>query len=107
MVGNLTAVQQDQCSILIQWNPPYLLPGLIPSVSYKVYINGEMIQDDISTTNYTYYPFDEGVYNISIQAFHQLILGDVATTMVNYCKGKLIECIAKLIKFDRKSNPSI
>ena len=93
LVGNLTAVQQDQCSIFIQWNPPYLLPGL--SVSYKVYVNREMIQDDISTTNYTYYPFDEGVYNISVQGFHQLIHGDVATTMVNYCKGK---CNAKFLK---------
>ena len=53
-LDNLTAQQQDQCSILIEWEPPYLLPGL--SMSYKVYINKEMIQDDISTTNHTYYP---------------------------------------------------
>ena len=83
-VRDLIAKQQDQCSILIEWEPPFLLSPEL-SVLYKVYIDGEMIPDDISDTHYTYCFFDEGPYNISIQAFHQLILGDIATTMVNYC----------------------
>ena len=73
-VVNLTAVQQ--CGIFISWEPPYLLPGL--SVSYKVYINGEM---NISTTNYTYYPMKltNTTYNITVKAFNDSIIGDAAS----------------------------
>ena len=85
-VRELTAAQQDQCSLLLQWKPPFLLPGL--SVSYKVYMNGEIIQNDVINTDYTYYPVDERLYNISIQAYYQLLFGNIATTMVNYQKGE-------------------
>ena len=83
-VRNLTAKRHGQCTILIQWEPPFLLSPEL-SVLYKVYIDGEMIQDDISDTNYAHCFFDKVPYNISIQAYHQLILGDLATTSVNYC----------------------
>ena len=56
------------------------------------------MQDDMPNTNYTYYPFDERLYSISIRAFYQLLLGDIATTMANYQKGK---CNAKLLKLKK------
>ena len=89
-VCNLTAEQQE-CGIFISWKPPYLLPGL--SVSYKVYINGEMIQDDISTTNYTYYPTvtSSTVYRISVVAYNESVGdGPPADTMADFIIGKLL-----------------
>ena len=90
-VVNLIAVQQqDRCrhSIFIKWNPPYLFPGL--SVSYTVYINGEMIQDDISTTNYTYYPMEltNTTYEITVLAFSDLVIGNTSTIETNFIVGK-------------------
>ena len=97
-VVDLTAVQQE-CDIFISWQPLYLLPGL--SVSYKVYINGEMIQDDISTTNHTYYPTvtSSTVYSISVVAYNESVDdGPPADTMAyfNICKLLYI-CIIMLL----------
>ena len=79
-VVDLTAVQQE-CSIFISWEPPYLLPGL--SVSYKVYINGEM---NISTTNHTYYPMKltNTTYNVTVKAFNDSIIGDATSIEALY-----------------------
>ena len=90
-VVNLIAVQQrDQCrhSIFIKWNPPYLFPGL--SVSYIVYINGEIMQDNISTTNYTYYPMEltNTTYEITVLAFSDLVIGNTSTIETNFIVGK-------------------
>ena len=85
-VVGLTAVQQE-CGIFISWKPPYLSPGL--SVSYKVYINGEM---NISTTNHTsYYPTvtSSTVYSISVVAYNESVGdGSPVDTMAyfNICK---------------------
>lgn len=88
-VVDLTAVQEDQCSISIQWNPPYLLPGL--SVSYDVYINGDLIQDDISTTDYTYYPMrlTNATYNVTVRAFNasDSIMGEAISIEALYQTG--------------------
>ena len=56
--------------IFISWKPPYVSPGL--SVSYRVYINGEM---NISTTNHTYYPTvtSSTIYNISVVAYNESV----------------------------------
>ena len=86
-VVDLTAVQHVQeCSIFVSWEPPYLLPGL--TVSYKVYINGEMIQDDISTTNYIYmyYPMKltNTTYNVTVKAFNDSIIGDATSIEALY-----------------------
>ena len=89
-VVDLTAVQQE-CGIFISWEPPYLLPGL--SVSYKVYINGEMIQDDISTTNHTYYPTVTSgtVHSISVVAYNESVGdGPPVDTMVYFSIGKYV-----------------
>ena len=95
-VGNLTAVeQQDHCSILIQWNPPYLLPGL--SVTYKVYINGEIIQDDISTTNYTYFLVDNGLYNVTVTNFYDTLTGNPAVISYHHMHMRGILYIIKSI----------
>ena len=87
-VSDLTAEQQE-CDLKVTWEPPYLLPGL--SVSYKVYINGEMIQDDIPTTNHTYYPTvtSSTAYSISVVAYNESVGdGPPADTMAyfNICK---------------------
>ena len=87
-VVDLTA-QQQECGIFISWEPPYLLPGL--SVSYKVYINGEMIQDDISSTNHTYYPTvtSSTVYSISVVAYNESVGdGPPVDTMARFNIGK-------------------
>lgn len=86
---HLTAVQQDQCTIVIQWNPPYLLPGL--SVSYKIYINGEM-QDDISATNYIFYisNITDAIYNIKVISYNDSISGESSTITVKYKTGTKI-----------------
>ena len=79
-VVDLTAVQQE-CGIFISWETPYLLPGL--SVSYKVYINGEM---NISTTNLTYYPMKltNTTYNVTVKAFNDSIIGDATSIEALY-----------------------
>ena len=79
-VVDLTAVQQE-CGIFISWKPPHLLPGL--SVSYNVYINGEM---NISTTNHTYYPMKltNTTYNVTVKAFNDSIIGDATTIKALY-----------------------
>ena len=84
VVGNLTAVQ-DQCTIQIKWEPPYLIPGL--DVAYKVYINGELIQDNITTTSYTFDPdvTSSTVYNISVAAYNESVGdGPSINTMVDF-----------------------
>ena len=74
-VRDLIAKQQDQCSILIEWEPPFLLPGL--SVSYKVYIDEKIVQDD---TNYVYCPEEltNATYDVVVKAFNGSIIGDAA-----------------------------
>ena len=97
-VCNLTAEQQE-CGIFISWEPPYLLPGL--SVSYKVYINGEMIQDDISTTNHTYYPTvtsSSTVYSISVVAYNESVGdGPPADITADFSTCKLSCCCMYII----------
>ena len=82
---NITAMQQDKCSILIQWSPPYLLPGL--SVSYKVDINGEEI--DVFTTYYEYYPMKltNASYVVIIEPFNNSIIGEANDIDVLYETG--------------------
>ena len=84
-VGNLTAEQDDQCSILIEWEPPYLLPGL--NVSYNVtLINGETINNITNSTNFTSnYCFD-GDYCVSVMAFNGAIVGE---STLKYSRGTL------------------
>ena len=85
-IVDLTAEQQE-CSIFISWEPPYLLPGL--SVSYKVHINGEM---NISTTNYTYYypmKLTNTTYNVTVKAFNDSIIGENSDTLTDYQVGKI------------------
>ena len=90
-VGNLIAKQQDQCStcILIEWKTPYLLPGL-SILLYKVYIDGKMIQDNISGTNHTYCPMKltNSTYNVAVEPFNDNITGDAAVESVTFevCK---------------------
>ena len=87
-VRDLTAVQRpNQHSILIQWKPPYLFPGL--SVSYKVYINGSLIQDNISTTQCIYNLMIHvySIYEVTVKAFNSSIIGEAAHTTVHYEPG--------------------
>ena len=76
-------MQQDECSILIEWNAPHLLPGL--SVSYNLDINDEEIYN-ISTTNYTYYPMKltNTTYNVTVKAFNDSIIGESTNIDVLY-----------------------
>ena len=86
-VGNLTAVQQDQCSILIQWEPPYVLPGL--NISYNVtIINGKIINNVTDSTNFTSnYCFDDIVdYCVNVMAFNGAIVGE---STLKYSRGTL------------------
>ena len=91
-VADLTAIHQDQCSILVKWNPPYLLPGL--SVSYTVSINGNMQEEDIPTTNYTYYPMKlaSATYELAVSAFNDSVVGDASITTASFTIGMLLVC---------------
>lgn len=86
-VVNLTAVQQDQCSILIKWNPPYLLPGL--NVLYKVYSNERIIEEKVRSTTYVYYPaLINATYDVKIEAFNNTVIGYNASISMEYHIGK-------------------
>ena len=87
-VGNLTAEQCSTC-ILIEWETPYLLPGL--SVSYMVFIDEEIKQDNISGTNHTSYCPEEltnATYDVAVKAFNGSIIGDAARDFATFevCK---------------------
>ena len=87
-VGNLTAEQCSTC-ILIEWETPYLLPGL--SVSYMVFIDEERIQDNISGINHTSYcpaELTNATYNVTVKAFNGSIIGDTAVELATFevCK---------------------
>lgn len=84
----LTAMN-NECSILSNWDPPYLLPGL--TVSYKVYINGTL-HSNVSTTNYTYYPNvnKTAVYNISVAAYNESVSdGQIVEAIVEFYISKI------------------
>ena len=85
-VGNLTVEQCSTC-ILIEWEAPYLLPGL--SVSYMVFIDG-VVQGNISGSNYNYCPMKltNSTYNVTVEAFNGSIIGDAARDFATFevCK---------------------
>ena len=87
-VVDLTAEQQNQCSLSVQWKAPYLLPGL--TVLYNVtIINGEKINDITDSTHYTsHYCFD-GDYCVNVVAFNGTIVGEPIATLM-YSRGALI-----------------
>ena len=78
-------VQHDLCSTLIQWEPPYVLPGL--SITYNVtIINGETINNITNSTNFTSnYCFD-GDYCVNVMTFSGAIIGE---STLNHSRGTL------------------
>ena len=84
-VGNLTADLEwdDQCSILIEWEPPHLLPGL--NVSYNVtLINGETVNHVTKSTNLTLDYYFDGDYCVNVMAFNGAIIGE---STLKYSRG--------------------
>ena len=82
-VANLRAMQQAQCSVLVQWDPPpYLLPGL--SVDYRVTVNNEMVRDGLHTTKYTHVLTKTGTYIITLVAYNETLVGEEATILYKH-----------------------
>ena len=79
--------EQQECAIVSSWKLQHLLPGL--SVSYKVSINGEIAQENISTTSYTYYPMKlaSATYELAVLAFNGSVVGDASAATVSFTIG--------------------
>ena len=75
------------------------MPGL--SVSYKVYINGEVLKDKVAivATNYTYYPIEltNSTWNVGVRAYNESVMGNYSFTTVNISTGKILHAYCDYI----------
>ena len=96
VVGNLNIEQNDSCTIIIEWDPPFTFIGL--SVYYLITISvGEDViisSEEVYTNNYTFYPTSSsnGLYVIEVTSLNDVGTGGKITTNFNFerSKGKFI-----------------
>lgn len=86
-VTELIAKQQDQCSIKIEWEPPFLLPGLY--LLYKI-STSDGIEHETNDTYYIYYPENVTrniMIKVQVKAFNKSIIGIGNSTDVTFSTG--------------------
>ena len=83
-VVNLTANQTDPCTITVQWEEPFLLPGLSVSYTVSVYLGNITVSvHNVSTTTFTYHPTTgSGVYTVQVRTFNGTLTGDATNATV-------------------------
>ena len=87
-VGNLNAKQNDSCTIIVEWYPPFTFIGL--SVNYLITISiGEDViisSEEVYTNNYTFYPTNSssGLYVIEVTSINDVGTGEKTTTNFNF-----------------------
>ena len=87
-VGNLNAKQNDSCTIIVEWDPPFTFIGL--SVYYLITISiGEDViisSEGVYTNNYTFYPTNSssGLYVIEVTSINDVGTGEKTTTNFNF-----------------------
>lgn len=95
-VDHLVAVQQDQCSVLIEWDPPpYLLPGL--GVVYYVIINNKIVREGLHSTNFTYNPTSTGTYSVILIAYNDTLIGKQVGILYEHKGINTIHLLIKLL----------
>ena len=79
-VGNLNAKQNDSCTIIVEWDPPFTFIGL--SVYYLITISiGEDViisSEEVYINNYTFYPTNSssGLYVIEVTSINDVGTGE-------------------------------
>ena len=83
--SSIESTQTDPCTITVQWEEPFLLPGLSVSYTVSVYSVDTVSVSNVSTTNFTYHPTTgSGVHTVQVRAFNGTLTGDATNTTVEY-----------------------
>ena len=87
--SSIEATQIDPCTITVQWEEPFLLPGLSVSYRVSVYLGNITVSvHNVSTTTFTYHPTtSSGVYTVQVRAFNGTLTGDATNTTVEHYIG--------------------
>ena len=84
--------QTDPCTIIVQWEEPFLLPGLSVSYTVSVYLENITVSvHNVSTTTFTYHPTTgSGVYTVQVRtyAFSGAQTSEAINTTVEFYTGK-------------------
>ena len=72
-------------TIVVEWNDPFLLPGLKVSYTVSVYLGDTVSVHNMSSTGFKYDLADNGIYKIQVVSFNGTITSEAATTYVTYC----------------------
>ena len=77
--------------IVVQWNNPFLLPSLEPTVLYIVLVllGNTVSENRVSSTDFEYPLADNGVYEIHVALTNGAVTSDAAITTVSYCTSML------------------
>ena len=83
--SSIESTQTDPCTITVQWEEPFLLPGLSVSYTVSVYSVDTVSVYNVSTTTFIYHPTTgSGVYTVQVRAFNGTLTGDATNTTVEY-----------------------